>query len=171
MLGSINAIFGIALLVVGRKLFWLFVGILGFVTGIQLTNNLWQGPEWLVIVIGLVVGSLFAILAVSLQAIAIGVAGFLAGGYALSMLGNMLGLDGGILFWGIYLVGGIIGVLLVRFLFDWAVITLSSFAGASLFADALLVDGSTSRTVFIILFFAGILIQGYLLRDEKRLEG
>jgi hypothetical protein len=34
MLNFLNALFGGALLVAGRKLFWLFVGVIGFIIGI-----------------------------------------------------------------------------------------------------------------------------------------
>lgn len=171
MLGSINGILGIALLIAGRRIFWIFIGVLGFVTGVQLTNNFWQGPEWLLVVIGLIAGFLFALLAVTLQVIAIGVSGFLAGGYVLSVLASMLGMNEGIASWGIYIIGGIIGVLLLRFLFDWAVITLSSFTGASLVAGSFFADSGYSQLIFIILFFAGIIIQGYLLKDATRKAG
>jgi len=77
MLGLANGILGIALLFAGRKLFWLFIGTLGFITGIQLTTSFWQGPDWLLLVIGLIVGVIFAVLATFLQTLAIGVAGFL----------------------------------------------------------------------------------------------
>jgi len=54
MLGVINIILGGALLVAGRKLFWLFVGAVGFVTGLQFATRIWQGPEGLAIIVGLV---------------------------------------------------------------------------------------------------------------------
>lgn len=49
MLNLINLILGGALLVAGRKLFWLFVGAAGFVTGIQLATRFWQGSDVLAI--------------------------------------------------------------------------------------------------------------------------
>jgi hypothetical protein len=168
MLNLINVILGGALLVTGRKLFWLFVGALGFIIGIQLTARFWQGPEGLAIVAGLVIGLVFAGLAVFLQTVAIGIAGFLAGGYILSVLAGMLGLQTTTLTLVIYIVGGIIGVLLVSYLFDWAVITLSSMAGASLIVQALLSGRAASVLVFAILFIAGVAIQGSTLRAEKK---
>ena len=56
MLNVINLVLGGALLLAGRKLFWLFVGAAGFVTGIQLATRFSQGPDWLAIVIGLIIG-------------------------------------------------------------------------------------------------------------------
>jgi hypothetical protein len=164
MIAFINAILGGALLVAGRKLFWLFVAAAGFVTGFQLATGYFQASEGLSIIVGLVVGAIFAILAIFLQTIAIGIAGFLAGGYILQTLTASFGLTTAP--WLIYVIGGLIGVLLVSFLFDWAIITLSSLAGASLVVEAL----QLQRTgwIFILLFLAGVIVQGMAYRSEER---
>ncbi len=167
MLNIINLLLGTALLVAGRKLFWLFVGVIGFVTGIQLAARFWNGPEWTAILIGVIVGILFALLAVFIEALAIGVAGFLAGGFILTTFTNMLGLNDGLLFWIIYAIGGIIGLLLVLLLFDWALIALSSLAGAALIVQSLFSQGGAGGLVFIILFIVGIVIQGFALQREE----
>jgi hypothetical protein len=168
MLNVINFILGGALLIAGRKLFWLFVGAAGFLTGIQLATRFWQGPDLLAILVGLVLGVIFALLAVFLQALVIGIAGFLIGGYILTVLAALLGIDlAGVTTLIVYLVGGLIGLVLVKFLFDWAIITLSSLAGASLIVQAFSPQGATGGILFFILFIAGVLIQGSLLRREK----
>lgn len=164
MLNSINLLLGAALLVAGRKLFWLFIAIIGFITGIQLAARFITGPEWIGIVIGVIVGVIFAVLAVFIEALAIGIAGFLAGGYILTTFTSMLGLNEGLLFWLFYAIGGVIGILLVMFLFDWALITLSSLAGASLIVNSLPAAGSL---LFLILFVIGLVIQGLTLQREE----
>jgi hypothetical protein len=167
MLSVVSIILGCALLIAGRKLFWLFVGAAGFVAGLQLATQFWHGSEILAIVIGLVVGAIFAILAIFLQSVAIGVAGFLAGGYVFTVLAGMLGLNQGALPWIVYLAGGIIGVILVIFLLDWAIITLSSLAGASLIAQALPLSGGLGGIFFLILVIVGVVIQGTTLQRER----
>ena len=167
MLGVISLVLGGALLIAGRKLFWLFVGAAGFIAGMQLATQFWQGPEILAIIIGLVVGVVFALLAIFLQSVAIGVAGFLAGGYILTVLASMIGLDQGAFSWIIYLIGGIIGVLLVIFLFDWAIITLSSLAGASLITQALVLPSGIGGVIFLALVIVGIVIQGSTMQRER----
>jgi hypothetical protein len=167
MLNVINLVFGAALLVAGRKLFWLFVGIIGFIVGMQLAAQFWNGPEWMEILIGVIVGIIFALLAVFIEALAIGAAGFFAGAYILTTLTGMLGINDGGLFWIIYVIGGIIGILLVLLLFDWALIVLSSLAGASLIVQSLTLGGSGGLW-FILLFVAGIIIQALTLRGEGR---
>jgi hypothetical protein len=168
MLNVINLLLGGALLVAGRKLFWLFVGAAGFVTGIQLATRFWQGSDVLIIIVGLVVGVIFALLAIFLQAILIGIAGFLTGGYVFSMLATTLGIDvTGAMTWIIYIIGGVLGVILVSILFDWALITLSSLAGAALIVQAFYLQGAAGGLLFFILFIAGVIFQGSLLRREK----
>lgn len=167
MLSVISLILGVALLVAGRKLFWLFVGAAGFVTGMQLATQFWQGPELLAIVIGLVVGVIFALLAIFLQSVAIGIAGFLAGGYILTVLAGMIGLNQGAFSWIVYIIGGIIGVLLVIYLFDWAIITLSSLAGASLITQAFLLPSGIGGVIFIVLVIVGVVIQASMMQREK----
>ena len=109
------------------------------------------------------VGVIFAVLAIFLQGVAIGVAGFLAGGYILTVVAGMIGLNQGAFSWIIYLIGGILGVLLVIFLFDWAIITLSSLAGASLITQALGIGG----VLFLVLVIVGVVIQGSMLQRER----
>ena len=168
MLNVINLILGAALLAAGRKLFWLFVGAAGFVTGIQLATRFWQGPDLLAIVVGLVVGVIFALLAIFLQALVIGIAGFLIGGYILTVLATMLGIDlTGALTWIVYVIGGILGLIFVSILFDWALITLSSLAGASLVIQAFIPQGTAGGILFFILFILGVIIQGSVLRYER----
>lgn len=168
MINSINLLLGAALLVAGRKLFWLFVGIIGFITGMQLAAQFWNGPAWIAVVIGVVVGIIFALLAVFIEALAIGAAGFLAGGYILTTLTGMLGINDGFLFWIIYVIGGIIGILLVMLLFDWALIILSSLAGAALILQSLALAGGTGGLWFVLLVLLGIIIQGLTLQREGR---
>lgn len=168
MLNVINLILGGALLVAGRKLFWLFVGAAGFVTGIQLATRFREGSDLLAIIAGLVIGVIFAVLAIFLQAVLIGIAGFLSGGNVLTVLVSMLGIDvAGATTWIVYVVGGVIGVILVSFLFDWALIMLSSLAGASLIIQALFPEGAAGGLVFFVLFIAGVLFQGAILRRER----
>ena len=169
MISLINVILGGALLLAGRKLFWLFVGAIGFVTGLQLADAFWQGPEGLTIIFGLILGVLFALLAIFLQTIAIGIAGFFAGGYTLTALAGMFGMDTSGAFWIIYVIGGIIGLVVVIYLFDWAIITLSSLAGASLLVQAFVPQSGvgTGGVIFAILVIIGIVVQGSVLRSER----
>lgn len=169
MLNVFNLLLGTFLLIAGRKLFWLFVGALGFITGLQLASRFAEGNEATAIIVALVLGVIFALIAVFLQRMAVSAAGFFAGGFVLTALAERLGmLDGGLLFWGLYIVGGILGVILVMLLFDWALITLSSLAGASLILQSFEFQNTAGGIVFFLLVVTGVVIQGLILRREAR---
>src|SRR5512143_2701777 len=95
MFGFLNVILGGALLVAGRRLFWLLVGGIGFVIGVQLAPRLLHGSELLNIAAAIGLGILFALLAVFVESAAIGLAGFLGGGYILSGVASALGIGSG----------------------------------------------------------------------------
>ncbi len=83
---------GTALLIAGRRLFWLFVGLLGFVSGIHIATHFFPGqPEWMVLAIALTAGVLGALIALFLQWLAIGLAGFSAGAYIIASLLHVSG--------------------------------------------------------------------------------
>src|SRR5437763_7374395 len=83
----IGVIVGAAILLFGRKLFWLFVAALGFAVGIEIAAYfIHEPPPWVTLVIALGLGFLGAIFAIMLQKFAIAVAGFVAGGrFALAL--------------------------------------------------------------------------------------
>ncbi len=168
MLNFLNAIFGGALLIAGRKLFWLFVGVIGFLIGVEVATRFFHGSDLVTIAVGLGLGVIFAILAIFLQTLAIGVAGFLGGGYILLSLAGLFGMDKGVTTWIVFVIGGIIGVALTAWLFDWALITISSLAGSSMVVNAFHFGGSTAALIFIVLVLIGVALQGSALRAEQR---
>jgi hypothetical protein len=166
MLGFLDILFGGALLLVGRKLFWLFVGAIGFAIGIQVATRFFHGSEMMTIVAGLVLGIIFAILAIFVESIAIAVASFLGGGYILMNIIGLFGVDKGVWSWAAFIIGGIIGLAVIAILFDWALITISSLAGASMVISGFHLAKTTAGVVFLALFFMGVLIQGSELRKN-----
>ncbi|MGI8890580.1 MAG: DUF4203 domain-containing protein [Chthoniobacterales bacterium] len=164
----ISLLLGVALLLFGRRLFWLFVAALGFAIGLQVAPYLMQNPPpWLLLVISLAFGLIGALLAFLLQKIAIGIAGFLVGGrlavaFVAAFLANYAQY-GGIVF----VIGGIIGALLLLALFDWALIVFSSIEGARLIAGSVQLP-STGLTLLIVgLAIFGIIVQAALFRRRR----
>lgn len=124
---------GILLLLFGRRAFWIFVAVAGFNAGITFATQYMGGQSELVILlIAIVAGVIGAILGVLLEWLAILIAGFLAGGYLATSLAGSLGMTIAKGDWVIYIVGGIVGLLLVAALFDWAIIILSALVGAQI---------------------------------------
>ncbi len=163
----LNTLLGAALLFAGRKLFWLFVAGAGFVTGWTITSRLLRGPDWLTLLVGLAIGLLAALVAILAQHVAFGLAGFLAGGYIAIYFLLLLDLDRGWLPWLTFILGGILGILLISALLDWAIILLSSLAGASLIIQAFDLSRGLDLLLFALLSAVGISIQGRELRKEK----
>lgn len=166
----VSALVGAALLFWGRKVFWLFVAGAGFVVGLLLANRFFaNGPDWLGLVVGIGIGLLAALLAVVVQHFAIGLAGFLVGGYlSMQYVAPFFHLEHGWLPWLAFIIGGIIGAILVNAFLDWALIILSSLAGASLITDAINLRDGVAFLVFIFLIVIGISVQVKELRKDRR---
>ena len=158
-------------LLLGRKIFWLMLGILGFLVGFFVTMVALDMPTWQRFVIGLIVGVLFSILARVLPKPMAAIFGFFALGMAAALVVLMLGIkmDNPIL-WINFLVGGIIGAVLVFALFDWGLIICSSLVGASSVITGLAsllkfqTSGLTAIILFVILAIIGIAYQAKFLR-------
>ena len=167
---------GTIMVLMGRRLFWLFVGAVGFVVGVALASQFLTGASQAVLIgIGLVAGILGALLAIFFQRFAVAAAGFLAAGYLAARLAASLGFETGFGYWLAFIIGGIIGVFLVNFLFDWALIILSTLAGTYILVRALMDSGwlaaSMSNWLILILVIAilalGVMIQSRGLRGKK----
>lgn len=153
------------MLVAGRRLFWLFVGLIGFISGIRIAAYFFPGqPEWMILAIALMAGVLGALLALFLQWLAIGLAGFSAGAYIVISLLHLSGRGTNGIDWLFFFVGGILGTILIIILFDWALIILSSLAGAGLIIETIHVDQGLSILLFIGLFIAGLELQSRLMK-------
>ena len=82
---------GAAMLFIGRKLFWLLVGVIGSLVGLVVATELLQAqPDWIIYLAAFVGGIIGALLALFVQKIAVAVAGFLMGGYGLVWLFELL---------------------------------------------------------------------------------
>ncbi|MBI1881882.1 MAG: hypothetical protein HYR94_27220, partial [Chloroflexi bacterium] len=156
----VSILVGIAVLIAGRRLFWLFVGAVGFVVGLSLAFQLLTDqPTWVILVAASILGLIGIVAAIFVQTAAVGIAGFLIGGYALVWLLQRFGLALGEWGWLIYIIAGILGAILALYLFETALVILSSLAGATLIVQATHFDALVTAILFIILLVAGILIQ------------
>jgi len=161
------------LLVAGRRVFWIFVGAAGFLSGTEVAARVASGAaEWVVLVIGLAFGLAGLVLSLFVQKLAVAAAGFVMGSYAVHRL--ILTLPVGWAGWELAapLAGGILGALLVLLLFDWALIVLSSLAGAALIMQVFSPGPYLSFLLFAFLTAAGIAFQsGLLIRGGATRKG
>lgn len=160
---------GLGMLLLGRQLFWLFVGGVGFVFGINLaTQILGEGqPDTTILLFALIFGFIGAIAALFLQRLAVSAAGFIGGVVITMNLAEMLSLDLGSALVP-FLVGGILGLILVNVLFDWALIVISSFAGASVIVQTFEMETAVSLLLLITFIIVGIAAQASQMRREGR---
>ncbi|GAP21773.1 hypothetical protein [Leptolinea tardivitalis] len=148
------------LMVAGKKLYWVVVGLCGAIAGLFISEFFFH-PQTLgeraLVAVG--IGAAFAVLALVLQRIMISVAGFIAGGYLGVSLVKTLNIGVESWDWVIFLLGGLIGILIVHFLFELSLVIISSFAGASLITRAINLEGAAGLIVLLVLILAGIVIQ------------
>lgn len=151
---------GILLVVLGRKIFWLVVAIIGFVSSSEWVPLFFHNESRVVILtVALAMGLLGAVLAIFLQYLAVGLAGFLAGIYLITAFSSLLKLEINSYLWLFAIVGGVIAAVLALMLLDWALIILSSLVGAILVCQALQLQQGMAVLVFVVLAAVGMLIQ------------
>ncbi|MGA2112642.1 MAG: hypothetical protein ABSG98_10930 [Anaerolineales bacterium] len=167
VLWVIKVVLGVALILSGRQLFWLFVAGTGFVVALTLAaQTLAYLPPAEIVLIGLAAGLVGAVLALLVQKVAIAVAGFLASGYVILGLAAMAGMVQIQYDWLVFLVGGILGMLLVLSVFEWALIILSSLTGAILIVQTIGISSLTGYLLVLVATLVGIFIQAGALTEE-----
>jgi hypothetical protein len=163
----VNILLGLILLTLGRRLFWLFVGFIGFAVGFDYAFSVWNLQSQLLLIgLATVTGIIGAVLAVLFQKIAVGLAGFAGGGYIALNLINLLGVRLDQLVWLPYLVGGLIGAMLMFLIFDWALIFISALAGAFMITKVLSLHPGIEFGLYLALVIFGLLVQTMLFRKS-----
>jgi hypothetical protein len=159
MLAVLQLLVGGGLLFAGRKLFWLLVGGIGFAIGLLVATRLLHGSELFTIGAALAIGIVFALLALLVESVAIGLAAIVGGGFVGANVPYLLGFHGSVVSFIGFIAGAILGVILVRMLFNWGLIAISALAGASM-----IVNGINPRPGLVPLVFVGLLILGVVIQ-------
>ncbi len=151
---------GLAVLLFGRRLFWLFVAAAGFAVGFRWAVEAFAGrPEWIALLVAIGVAVLGALLAVWLQLVAIAVGGFLAGAYATLAAARLLQVPEGGVLWVAVVVAGLVAAVLLLWIWDWALVVLSALTGAALLVPLVPVSPLASTFLFVALLIVGVLVQ------------
>jgi hypothetical protein len=163
----LRLLLGCIVLLAGRNVFWLFVGIIGFLVGASLAET-WIGPRPFFIVVAVAIGCgiLGAVLAVVYERVAFALAGFLAMVYFLLALSVEFGI--GPVPAELVIVGGLLGALLAALVMDWAIIVLSSLAGATLVVSTFAASPVLDAAVLAMLTAIGIVVQYSILAGRRR---
>ncbi len=158
---------GVVLLVAGRRLLWLFAGIVGFFVGFSLVQT--ALPDiGLEVRLGLAaaVGLVATGLAVFVEKVGVGLAGLGAGGLATHWLISGLGYSVEGMMWVTVAIGAAIGWWLSRGVFKLALAVLTSVAGATLVLEAL--GGGTTYQPLALLGLAVVGVGIQMLGRRKQ---
>jgi|GEM_PF-437197 len=153
---------GLISLFFGRRLYWLFVGIAGFLLGLVVgplvfntISPAWQ--PWLTLLIAVI----FTVLSVVLNKFMIAIAGAIELGTLVYLLAQP-----NLQQWAVVIltvVGAIVGLLIAWFIFNWGLMIFSSLAGASLATSGVVSlfpgTATTDLIIFLFLFIVGLVIQ------------
>lgn len=151
-----SLVLGAALLLAGRRLFWLAVGLSGFLFGMAVGLQVGPDSQGLRFAIAILLGLGGMLLAKSFQRIAVALVGFFLGGATLVELLDRIGghrPEGPVAF----LVAGIVAAILALWLFEIALVVLSSWLGAVLVVAAF--DPRRAMLMVLLLFAAGVAVQ------------
>lgn len=169
MLNSVlYGVLGLTFLLFGRQLYWLFVGIAGFSVGLHgATYFLLVETKWMIVTLGLVIGIFTAVFAFVAQKTAVVLAGFIGGGFFLTSILEMTGWAVGPFKIFLFVVGGLVGGVLLYALFDWSLIFITSLLGALFIVDHVEFIGKDNLVFFIVLSAAGAIFQGVSMRKAR----
>ena len=146
------------LLLFGRKLYWCVLAVAGFVAGAWIGHEFFPPePIWLLIGLAIFLGVVAAVLGIFLQRLALRAAGIITGGF----LGYILADAFFIKPWPLagLALGCLFGFWLVLWLFDWALIVLSSLSGAALIVSRLPLELAPLFVAGLILALLGLAVQ------------
>ncbi|MGH8048043.1 MAG: DUF4203 domain-containing protein [Chthoniobacterales bacterium] len=163
---------GLLILFLGRRLFWVFVGIVGFFCGLQFGFQIFKGiADWLMLLLAILVGAISAGLAVVLQRIAVAIAGGFAGGMLALRLAPVAGLHTESGLWVAFIAGALLAAVMLTVLFDPMLILLSVITGALMIAEATPVDHIFEPIIFGICLIVGLAVQIRMYSRSRALAG
>jgi hypothetical protein len=165
-----QALIGTVVLFLGRRLFWLFVGLTGFLLGVEIAT--FSSPDSsspTVLALAIAAGLTGAVLAYFFQATMIAVVGFVVGARLAVVVFNFIDPIGSRDMWALsFLVGGVIGAALLVALFDSVLVLLSSVLGASLIVQTVDARPYVKLGVFLALVVVGMGVQSNLPAPRPR---
>ncbi len=128
----IEIVGGLAVAFLGRKLIWLIIAAAAFVLTFNLSIWLF-GDSTVSLVIAIVVGGIAAYFATRFANLLINIAGFiLVGNAALVIYGWLFPTDQIWIVLLVFVIGGLIGLGLIRYMFAIALIIISALGGATM---------------------------------------
>ena len=150
---------GLILLLFGRRLYALVLGVAGFAFGWSLAPAFEIGPPSAQLAAGLILGVFAAMLALFVQRLILNVAGFILGVTLAWWAVSVGGVSMGGIELLVILLSGFLCAFLLRALFGAALVVLSSLVGSSLLIQASGITGPLALVGWFCVALFGILLQ------------
>lgn len=166
--GVLKILIGLVLLLTGRKFFWLFIGVVGFLAGFALATQFLQDQSSeAVLIFAIVCGVIGVAAALFLQRFAVLAAGFATGGFLSYNLMQSIGMDNIWVWLAVFVVLGATCAALMSLVFNAALVILSSLTGALLISQAIPLDSPITTLAFLALAAVGIVVQFGFTRRQR----
>lgn len=162
----VKGVIGAVLLFLGRELNFLFAGAMAFLIGQRLTPLLpSQWPGWADYAFMAGLGVLAAALTFVNERGGFALSGFLAGGYVMAewYTPNMLVIP--II---PFLLGGVLGALILGIFTEWALIVISSLIGGYYLTTMFRLAQTPRVLITAGLIIVGVVVQAIIMRQQKQ---
>jgi hypothetical protein len=166
--GILALVAGLLLLFFGRKLFWLAAALVAFLFSGRLLLSFFE-PNTLILIVSILTGVVFAWLAIRFIRLAAYIIGFLAGAVSFYFLADLFSLEFNFLL--LFLIGGVVGVVLILAAFDWGLILLTAWVGASAVMVGLRNWLNFEDTLFGTILLIALMIVGIGWQASRRRTG
>ncbi len=154
---------GLALLVAGRRLYWLALGAAGFLFGVTVAHQLPAfSSEAAGLAVGMLCGLAGIVLALVAQKLAVTVGGIVIGGIGALWLVQPWQAQLGPWIWAVILVGALVGSGFASLVFDLALTVLTCVIGAMIAAGALVLADAHRPLAFV-----GFLVLGFIIQTRR----
>jgi hypothetical protein len=164
----VRGVIGGILLFLGHELNFLFAGAMAALLGVRLIPMLpAQWPGWADYVFILGLGVIAAAAVLINERAGYFISGFLAGGLTLV---EYFAPDTLTIPWLLFLIGGVIGALVIGIFTDWALILVTSAIGAAYILNLFVLNPTLEILIGAGLFVIGALTQVIIMQSQKNAE-
>jgi hypothetical protein len=141
--------------------------VAGFIFGLLLTFNVLQDqPDWLTLILALIMGVIGAFVAIILQKAAVALAGLLIGGYLAASMLVALAPNLAQWQWIAFIIGAVIGFIVMIAIFEVGLVILSALLGAALIIQVINLENWLETALLVILTLVGVGVQLKLTSPE-----
>ena len=168
-LNALLLVIGLILVLLGRRVYLISIGILGFLGGLYLfTVFLGTAHDWRSLLFALLFGTVGSLLAFALHKAAWLFGGFCGGGVLALYFNESTAAFSGVSPIVLFVIGGGVGALLFLLMLDWALIAVTTLTGAALITWQSRLSGLAAQALFLGLTAIGLLVQARGLKGDRR---